>query len=190
MIVMLFKGKILYLNLLFLLVVGFLIGFLVLTGFSFFFQQPIFSISTQNVFEIFKIISGALLEESIFRLLLFVFLYKITNNIYVSIAIQAVCFALLHEHSNSSNIALVGYFVGGLYYCSYIFFQNKHINKYLFVCFSVGIHTGWNYFQIINTSMGSEYIFETKIESLICRVLILLLSTLFIIFYNKKVFVS
>lgn len=144
-----------------------------------------------NLKEITSILSGVIFEEILFRILILNYINRYFKNIYASIFVQALMFMSLHIQSYQSYIALFGYLIAGIYYGLYLFLSNvdfKTINKN-YLGYSIGIHFAWNYFQKSNLYFPRNYLFESTISSLYCRILILIFTVLIIlivrIFSNK-----
>lgn len=139
-----------------------------------------------NLKEITSILSGVIFEEILFRILILNYINKYFKNIYISILVQALMFMSLHIQSYQSYIAVFGYLIAGIYYGLYLFLSNtdfKTINKN-YLGYSIGIHFAWNYFQKSNLYFPRNYLFESTLSSLYCRILILILTLSFILSRN------
>ncbi|WP_439489196.1 CPBP family intramembrane glutamic endopeptidase, partial [Algoriphagus sp.] len=83
-------------------------------------------------------LSGAVLEEFFFRMLLFCSLIEFVRNKTVLILITSLLFAA--SHFPDSALLFLSYFIGGIMYgYSYVKFQN--------IVVPIGIHFFWNFIQ-------------------------------------------
>ncbi len=179
-------------NILLLFIVGFLISFLILftvSGNLSDFQQLCFpTIKIVGDKSLFSVLCGACLEEVLFRGIILFTLYSYFRNEYIAIVIQAILFTGCHLYSYSSLIAFLGYFIGGVYYCFFIFFKKViiiSVSNNQCLSYSVGIHFGWNYYQVLSPKLLDSYNYECSIQSLFCRIIIFLITILFIKVFNR-----
>lgn len=165
---------------------GFLISFTALV-LNLLVQQNLNYINFISISTLFLIFVKVVFEEFIFRVILMKLFFDIFKNLYISLFIQSLIFTFLHSFSYTSIVALLGYFLAGIYYSFYIFLkpQNENISFY-YVVLAIGIHFGWNISQIILYRNNNDYIFETSKESLFCRMFILIFTLIFVRIYYVK----
>ncbi len=89
----------------------------------------------------FKFLMGGLIEEIIFRLIIF----KLTEELlgsWFALGIQAVLFGFAHMYNENATLftSFAVIIVGGILYTSAFMYTHR-------IWLPMGIHTGWNYFQ-------------------------------------------
>jgi membrane protease YdiL (CAAX protease family) len=89
----------------------------------------------------FKFLMGGLIEEIIFRLIIF----KLTEELlgsWFALGIQAVLFGFAHMFNENATLftSFAVIIVGGILYTSAFMYTHR-------IWLPMGIHTGWNYFQ-------------------------------------------
>ena len=89
----------------------------------------------------FKFVMGALIEELIFRLIIF----KLTEELlgtWIALGIQAVLFGFAHMANENATLftSFAVIIVGGILYTSAFMYTHR-------IWLPMGIHAGWNYFQ-------------------------------------------
>lgn len=146
-----FTKKILVFSLIMLLIgmTSFLFVFLINKYFGY-----IYVISKRDISSVFlKIpeeIIVALIEEFLFRVLIFIGLLQVYNNKTNALLISSIIFSFIHMSHNSSYIGHISYFLAGIMY-GVSFLKCKSIIP------PIILHFSWNFFQTIVFGFPMNY---------------------------------